>query len=77
MVVSSFNPSEKYAHVKLDHFPREVGVKKKKMKPPPRVILRLLEVNLPAPLGITSKRSNHISATDMKHPEAGKFFEGA
>ena len=31
------NPFEKYAIVKLDHFPRGSGVKMKKMKPPPSV----------------------------------------
>ena len=32
----NFNPSEKYATVKLDHFPRDRDEHKKYLKPPPR-----------------------------------------
>ena len=33
----SFNPSENYATVKLDHFPKDRGEKNKKLNPPPRM----------------------------------------
>jgi len=34
-LVVSINPSEKYAQVKLDHFPTNRGINKKCFKPPP------------------------------------------
>jgi len=35
-LVGGFNPKEKYAQVKLDHFPKDRGEKKKYLKPPPK-----------------------------------------
>ena len=35
-LASAFNPIEKYANVKLDHFARDWGENKRCLKPPPR-----------------------------------------
>ena len=51
-----FNPSEKYAQVKLDHFPEDWGENKKCLKPPASLLLFLQNFKDYSPLGT----KNHL-----------------
>ena len=44
-LVGSFNPSEKYAQIKLDHYPRDQGQHKQYLKPTPSFIWGVLKNN--------------------------------
>ena len=44
-LVGSFNPSEKYAQVNLDHYPRDQGQNKQYLKPTPSFIWGVLTNN--------------------------------